>query len=678
MKELFEPNSIALIGASREEKKVGYQVLKNLLSYPKKVFPINPYAKEILGRGVYSSIKEIKEKIDLVIFTTPAKLIPSLMKGVGEKRVKYALIISGGFKEGGEEGTKLSQEVLKTARRFNLRIIGPNCLGIINPAQNLNATFAKATPQRGNLSFVSQSGALISSFLDYDQKYHFGFSKIVSLGNCLDLGVTDFLAYLGEDKETKAILIYLEGIWEYKGKEFFETAKKVVKKKPIIVLKAGISEEGKQSITFHTGSLAGANIAYQTAFEQAGIIEVKSIEELLDFARVIASPPLPHKDKITVITNAGGPGVLAADACSQEKLRLARIPSNIKEVLPAVRVHNPLDMVGDAKSERYGKAIEVVLKDKGSGTLLVILTPQAVTEVEKTAQEIIDLKKKYPEKTILTSFIGGKEVEKGITLLEGSGITNFADPARAIKVISQLSWYHQKRSEKERFPSFKVDLEKAREIIKDQKILGLSQVKELLALYHIPYVKSKMISCEKELRKVAQEFYFPLVLKIAEPSVLHRTELEGVICNLRNEEALLSAYQKLRRKKIGRLEVQAMKFGEELIIGSTYDLQFGPLLLFGLGGIHTEIFKDTSFSLPPLSRERAEAMIKKIKAYPLLAGYRGKEGVNLSKVVEVILRISQMVQELPIKNIDLNPLITNKKEAVVVDCKIEVNPPTVL
>jgi acetyltransferase len=678
MDKLFNPDSIAVIGASGKKEKVGHQILKNLLKYNKTVYPINPLADKILGKKTYSSIKDVENKIDLSIIVVPAGIVPQVLKECGEKQIKYAVIISSGFKEISGKGKKLEKEILEIAKKYKIRLIGPNCFGLINTQNNLNTTFSKDIPLNGSISFITQSGALAVAMIGCDQTKDLSFSKIISLGNKTDLDEIDFLEVLEKDPSTKTILIYLEGLNKNKGLSFFRISKKITKSKPIVILKAGTSEEGKKSIASHTGSLAGSNIAYQTAFEQAGIIQANSIKELLNFGKVFSTQPLPKNNKIAIVTNAGGPGVLAVDACSKEKLRLVKPCSKLKQVIPPqVALSNQLDIGGDAQHKRYEKVLKLVLKDKQVGSVLVILTPQAVTEIDKTAQLIVKLKNKNKGLVILTSFIGSKSVNSGIKILEKAGVPNFIEPGEAVHAVAALNKYKRYKQQKETYPKFKINIKKAREIIKNKKSLTQQEIKKLLALYHIPYIKSVSIKNKKELLKL-NGLSYPIVLKISHPSILHKTEVGGVVTNIENREELISAFSKTKKvlKKQGiacpNFEIQEMEAGQELIVGSVNDEQFGNLVMFGFGGIYTEVLKDVSFSLAPLSLERTNQMIKKIKTYPVLKGTRNQKPVNLKKVKDILLRVSQMVSDLPIANLDLNPVIANNREVKVVDCKIKI------
>lgn len=661
---LFNPDSIAVIGASRDKNKVGYQVLKNLIKF-KKVYPVNLKAKNILRKKVYPFIKNIKEKIELAVITVPANIVPTVLEECGQKNVKYAIIISAGFKEIGNKN--LESKIIKIAKRYNIKLLGPNCFGIINTKNNLNTTFSDQKLNPGNVSFITQSGALCAAIIDYAQVENIGFSKIISLGNKADIDEVWALKELAKDKDTSIILIYTEGIDN--GSEFFNTIKKI--KKPIIILKAGKTEKSKKGVEFHTGSMAGSNEAYEAAFKQAGVIEANTLGEFLDFGKVFSQLPLPKNDNLVILSNAGGPAVLAADACFNKKINLMEIPNQkeLKKILPKqANLNNPLDLIGDARHDLYEKSLDILLKNNQVGSILVILTPQAMTDVNQTAEVIVKLKNKY-KKPILTCFIGGKKTSSGIKILEKANIPNFFNISDAINCFSELNKFIEKK--KDDYYKLKVDVKEAKKIIKGKTLLEFKDMKKLLDLYKIPYAKSKPITNKKEL--LSHSISYPVILRIDKPEVLHKTEVGGIILDIQNERELLTAFEKIRKNKVNckKFIIQKMRRGKELIIGVKKDKQFGHLVMFGLGGIYTEVIKDVSFSLIPVSKQRVDEMIKEIKFYPALKGVRGETSVNLNTLKEIILKTSKMVQDLKIENVDINPLIIENNIMEIVDCKIK-------
>lgn len=655
---LLNPSSVAVIGASNDKTKVGYQILKNLKNF-KKVYPINIKKNKIQGQKAYKSIKDIKNKVELAVIIVPAEFVPQVLQECGEKKVKYAVIISAGFKESGKKD--LEKLTKKVAQKYKIRIIGPNCFGIINTKNNLNTTFSNQTIKKGNIALITQSGALCAAILDYAKIRNIGFSKFISLGNKSDIDEVEILKTLAKDKETNTILIYTEGI--NNGKEFYNLTKKI--KKPIIIIKAGKTKEAKEAISTHTGSIAGSDIAYKTAFEQANIIEATTIEELLDFGKTFSQVPLPKDNEISIVSNAGGLAVLAADASSKYSINLKDLSKikPLKKVIPKhTTLHNPLDLIGDAKANLYKKSLNILLK-KSKGAL-VILTPQAMTEIEQTAKEIVKLKK-Y-KKPILTSFVGGERIESGIEILEENEIPNFFNPSNAIKTYSKLIQYQKKQ--KHTYSKTKYNKTQARKLIKNKTYLTFQERKKLLEIYKIPYTKAKIIKKRSHLN---HNLKYPLVLKIEDSKILHKTEKKGIIINIQNKKELLEAYNKLKNKT-EELLLQEMVEGKELILGMKTDKQFDKLIMFGLGGIYTEVLKDVSFSLTPISKQRAQTMIENLKSYPILKGKRTKEPLNLKKIKETILKLSQMAGDLDIKELDINPLIANKKEVKVVDFKLKL------
>jgi len=668
---LFKSDSIAVIGASRKKHKVGYQILKNLIKF-KKVYPVNPKAKKILGKRVYPSIKDIKEKIESAVISVPADIVPIVLEECGQKNIKYVIIISAGFKEVGRK--KLEDKIIKIAEKYKIRVVGPNCFGIINTKNHLNTTFSSEKLNKGSISFITQSGALCASILDYAQVENIGFSKIISIGNKSDIDEVWGLKELAKDSQTSTILIYTEGIDN--GLEFFNVAMKV--NKPIIILKAGKTEISKKDIKFHTGSMAGSNEAYEAAFKEAGIIEANTVKEFLDFGKVFSQLPSPKNDGLVILSNAGGPAVLAADACFGKKINLIDIPNKkeLKKILPKqANLNNPMDLIGDARHELYEKSLDIILKNKKVGSVLVILTPQAMTEIDKTAEVIVKLKKKY-NKPILTCFIGGKRVCSGIKILKRADIPNFFNISDAIKCFSILNKFIENKNKKNTYYKFKINVKKAKKLIKGKNLLGFKDMKRLLDLYKIPYAKSKLITNKKEL--LIHSINYPIILKIDKPEILHKTDVGGIILDIKNKKELLNAFEKIKKSlKKNKIDckdfvIQKMRRGKELIIGVKKDKQFGSLIMFGLGGLYTEVLKDVSFSLIPVSKERADEMIKEVKFYPALKGIRGEGPANINKIKEIILKTSKMVHDLNIKNIDINPLIIDGKNIEVVDCNVKI------
>jgi acetyltransferase len=698
MKYLFKPRSVAVIGASREPGKVGHAILKNIVEggYKGKVYPINPNADKILGLNVYKTVSDVPEDIDLAIVVVPAQAVLDVMEECGKKGVKYAVVISAGFKEVGGEGIEREKKLIEIAKKYGIRVVGPNCLGIMDLHTPLNATFALMPRTRGGIAFVSQSGALLSAILDWAPKVGIGFSKIVSLGNKADLNEVDFLAHLGEDPETKVILLYLESIVD--GRRFVEIGSTVTRKKPVILLKGGVTEAGAKAALSHTGAMAGGVTALKAALRKAGIIQVTTLSELFDMAIAFNSQPIPMGNRIGVVTNAGGGGVIASDLLVSKGLRLAELSKHTIDYLrsalpPVASIYNPVDVIGDAKADRYRTAIEALLRDQNVDGLLVILTPQAVTEPEETAKVIIQLSREYSSKPLLAIFIGGEKVEKATKMLIENNIPVYEMPERAVVAMLGLASYREFREYvtkvAEHMEIFDVDKERVLEIIEEarkqgRKVLLEHEAKEVVKSYGISVAPTKLAINEDEAIEIARRFGYPVVLKIASPDITHKSDVGGVIMNLKSDEEVAEAFRTIisnvRRyaptASVYGIVVQKMvPKGREVIVGATKDTTFGHIIMFGLGGIYTELFKDVSFRLTPLTLYEAREMVAETKAYMLLRGFRGEPPADINSIINVLLRVSKLVTDIPqIAEMDINPLFVYEEGvgAAAVDVKIVV------
>jgi len=694
MKELFKPKSIAVVGASREPGKVGHAVIRNIIDngYRGEVYPINPRTDKILGLTTYKSVLEVPGDIDLAVVVVPAQAVLDVIEECGKKGVKYAVVISAGFKEIGGEGIERENKLVEIARKYGVRVVGPNCLGIMDLHTPLNASFASMPETKGGIAFLSQSGALLSAILDWAPRVGVRFSKIVSLGNKADLNEVDFLAYLGEDPETKVILLYLESI--VNGKGFIEVSSTVTRKKPLILLKGGITEAGAKAALSHTGAMAGGVTALKAALKKAGVIQASTVSELFDMAIAFNSQPIPTGNRVGIVTNAGGGGVLTSDLLVSKGLKLAE-PSRqtieyLRSVLPPVAsVYNPVDVIGDAKADRYGVAIEALLKDPNIDGLLVILTPQVVTEPEETAKVIVGLSRKYPSKPVLAIFMGGEKVEKATKILVENNIPVYDMPERAVIAMYGLSSYGELREVLtkvlEYVEVFDVDKEKALEIIEEvrrenRRMLLEYEAKEVIRSYGIPVVPTKLAVSEDRAVEIARRLGYPVVAKISSPDIIHKSDIGGVITNLRSDEEVAEAFRTVisnaRRyastASIYGVTIQKMvPKGREVIIGATKDPVFGHLIMFGLGGIYTELFKDVSFRLAPLSLHEAREMVTETRAYTLLRGFRGEPPADINSIINILLRVSKLVTDIPqIVEIDINPLFVYEVGAIAVDARI--------
>jgi acetyltransferase len=694
--DLFRPRNIAVIGASREPGKVGYAVLKNIIDsgFQGKIYPVNPKAEEILGIKAYKSILDISDDIDLAVIVVPASIALDVAEECGKKGVKHLVVISAGFKEIGGEGVEREHKLVSIARKYNMRVVGPNCLGIIDTYTPMNASFSAVMPRRGGIAFISQSGALLTAILDWSIKKGIGFSRIVSLGNKADLNEADFIQAVEEDINTKVILLYLESIDD--GRRLVEVASRVSRKKPIVLLKGGVTEAGARAAMSHTGAMVSSIAALEAGLRKAGILIARSLSELFDYATAFSYQPIPINNRVAIVTNAGGPGVITSDMIVSKGLRLASFTTDTVGTLksrlpPAAAIYNPVDVLGDAKADRYGVAIEAVLSDDNVDGLLVILTPQAMTEPIETAKTMLRLSKKYPNKPMIGVFIGGEMVEEATKILIENGIPVYDLPERGVAAIYGLCKYRENLEYLERILEkalfFDIDRATALSIINNarnekRRTLLESEAKDLVKSYGIPVAPTRLAKSEEEAVDIANKLGYPVVLKIASPDIVHKTDIGGVIMNIKTEEEVREAYKAIinrayryaPRALIYGVVVQKMvPKGREVIIGVTKDPVFGHILMFGLGGIYTNIFRDVSFKLAPLSVYEAREMVSETKAYTLLKGYRGEPPADISSVINILLRVSQLVTEVPdVVEMDINPLFVYDEGmgSLAIDVKI--------
>lgn len=676
----FNPGSVAIVGASREEGKTGHSIISNIIKYgfPGKIYPVNPKASEIMGLTSYPNLISIEGDIDLAVIVIPPKFILDTIDECAKKGVKSAIIISAGFKETGGEGRRLETELVNKARGYGIRLLGPNCLGLIDTGSMLNASFAAGMPPKGRIAFFSQSGALCTAILDWAVGNNVGFSKFISLGNKADLSELELIQYLADDPETSVILGYLEGV--EKGREFMDEARKAARKKPLIVVKAGGTAAGARAASSHTGTLAGADRAFQAAFEQSGIIRAMSIEDLFDYALSFAGQPLPSGPRLAIITNAGGPGIIAADACERFRVELAELSGDtinkLRESLPPVAgFFNPVDVIGDARADRYEAAVNTVLSDPNVNGALVILTPQAMTEVEKTADIVASASR--TGKPLIASFMGEASIRGASDILRKGGVPNYPYPERGVKSFASMVRYAQWLKETEPvIGAFDVNRDQVREIISSARgegrlELGEKEAREVIKAYGFRIPKGMLARTSDEASIVAKGIGFPVVMKIASPDILHKTEVGGVRVGLSSEEEVERAFLEITsnasrlmpKALIWGVSVQEMvKKGKEVIIGMSKDHNFGPMLMFGLGGIYVEVLKDVSFRIAPVGKTDVETMITEIRSFPLLKGVRGEAPADIDALVEGIQRLSQLVTDFPeIIEMDINPLVVLPK-----------------
>ncbi len=687
LEKLFNPQSIAIVGASEEAGKVGTVIAKNILElgYAGKIFPVNPKHDQIFGVKCYHTLADAEGEVDLAIIAIPAKFVAQeIRENAG--RLKNFVIVSAGFSEIGEEGKAREAELLQLAKENNLNILGPNCLGFIIPKLKLNASFASGLPEAGNVAFVTQSGALAVALTDLAKAEKIYFSTIVSIGNKLNISETEMLEYLEKDEDTAVIGMYLEGIEN--GVEFLKIASRVSKVKPIVILKAGKTERAQKAISSHTGALAGSDEIINAAFEKAGILRAQDLEEFFNLIGFISHNKALVCNKVAVVTNAGGLGVLTTDAFFQKEIVLAELGAKTKTALRRIlpeesSVENPIDLLGDAKEDRYKKVLQIIDKDPEIGAVVCLLTPQDQTPVEKIARVITKFNLKS-QKTIVASFVGGKKVEKGIKKLRTENIFNFAFPESAVSVLN--AFYRWRCKEKNPVENVEkvIDQErkaKAQAIIatvkkENRRALYFSESRELMELYGINTIKSFEINSLGVVRlEPGAGFEFPVVLKVDSDDVLHKTDRGGVVLNIKNQEELEEAAQKMRVNFSGaKLIVQPMLARDmEIILGIKKDANFGPVVVYGLGGIYTEVFKLAEMLILPFSKEAVENSLREGKVGFLFQETRGQKVYDLSELARIICALGDFSWELEdVREFDINPLLVynNGSAAVAVDIKI--------
>jgi acetyltransferase len=676
LQQFFSPRSVAIVGASREKGKVGYEILVSLRrgKFPGKIFPINSKATEVEGLKCYPDLKSIGEVPDLAVVVVPAKFVIEIMEQCAQLGIKAVVIITAGFKEVGEAGRRLEEQVVAIARRSGIRVIGPNCLGVMVPSSKLNASFGGDLPVPGAISFMSQSGALMSAILDMANANGIGFSKLVSFGNKCDVNDLDTLLAFGADPETRVITGYLESISQ--GEQFIQAAEKISREKPILLMKSGGTSAGAKAASSHTGSLAGGEAAYVCVFERTGMIRCPSIKCQFDYAQAFAYQPLPAGKRVAVVTNAGGPGIMAADAIEREGLSFAKLTSATESALAAqlpaaANIHNPIDVLGDALANRYEFAIATALADPGVDVVLVLLTPQAMTECTATAEALARVSKKNPSKPILACFMGALKIHDALQVLRVNRIPQYDSPESAARTIRVMCDYAAWKVRPARtFKQFPVDKATVQRIIDHalqagEREIGEAEAKEVLQAYGLQVPRGVLAKTAAEAVKAASDIGFPVVMKIVSPEIIHKSDVGGVKVGLADAGQVQEAYEGMMRRvaqnkpdaHILGVSIQQMCMsGQELILGMNRDPQFGPMIMFGLGGIMVEVLKDVTFALAPITADDAKTMIEKTRAYKLLQGVRGQPGVDLPVLIDTLLRISQLVTDFPqIKEMDINP-----------------------
>ncbi len=700
LKTFFKPRSVALIGATEKAGSVGRTILSNLIASPfgGTVYPVNPNRPSVLGIQSHPSIESIPEQVDLAVIVTPPKSIPGIIEQCGEAGVPTAVVISAGFKEVGEEGARLELELVAKAREYGMRVIGPNCLGVMSPISGLNATFAAGMANKGRVSFIGQSGALITAILDWSLREGAGFSSIVSLGSMADVGWGDLIDYLGDDPDTDAIVLYMETVGD--ARAFLSAVREVALQKPIIVMKPGRTEEASRAAASHTGSMTGSDEVLDTAFRRTGVLRADRISDLFYFAEILGKQPLPKGPRLTVLTNAGGPGVLATDALIRSGGRLAPISeetiAKLDEVLPATWSRaNPIDIIGDAPPERYAAALDIMAKDPDSDGLLVILTPQAMTDPTKTAREIVPYTTNA-DKPIMASWMGGSDIEAGERILNEAGLATFPYPDSAAHMFTELVAYSENLKSLYETPGLtpewvrRPQRKRARQLIEQARADGRTTLsepesKELLDAYGIPVAETRVAGTVEEAVAAANDIGYPVVVKLVSHTITHKSDVGGVRLDLADEAAVRDAFSRIQASVTEQyaasdfegVSVQPMidRSGYELILGSSIDPQFGPVLLFGLGGTLVEVFKDSALGLPPLTATLARRMMERTKIYTALKGVRGQASVDMAALEQLLVRFSELVVEQPaIAELDINPLLASPERLMALDARVILHP----
>ncbi len=696
---IFKPRTVAVIGASEREGSVGRTLLRNLIGNPfgGTVFPVNPRRSGVLGIKAYPSIGDVPEPVDLAVIVTPAPTVPAIVRDCVAAGVKGAIIISAGFKEIGEAGQRLEQEILAEARTGRMRIIGPNCLGVMSPPTGLNATFAGTMARPGNVAFISQSGALLTAVLDLSLQENVGFSAFVSIGSMLDVGWGDLISYLGNDPKTQSILVYMESIGD--ARAFLSAAREVALQKPIIVIKAGRTEQAAKAAASHTGTLTGSDDVLSAAFRRSGVLRVDSIADVFYMAETLAKQPRAAGRRLTILTNAGGPGVLATDTLIGGGGKLTTLSDatveSFNEILPAAwSRNNPVDILGDADAERYARSLEIAARDENSDGLLVILTPQDMTDPTATAEQLAPYARQI-NKPVLASWMGGSSVARGERMLNDANIPTFAYPDTAARIFNYMWRYSYNLRGLYETPTLAheqdVDHERVEVILgaarrSGRTLLTEAESKQVLAAYGIPTTETRVALSVDEAVAHAEAIGYPVVLKLHSFTVTHKTDVDGVQLNLGGADAVRAAYAAIRagveraghRDAFDGVTVQPMERldGLELILGSSPDPQFGPVLLFGSGGSLVEVYKDRALALPPLTTTLARRLMEQTRIYEALHGVRGRAPVDLEALEQLMVRFSQLVVEQPfIKEIDINPLLVSSERLLALDARVVLYDP---
>jgi len=700
LEPLFLPRSVAVIGATDKAGTVGRSVVANLLQskFPLKVYPVNPSHPEVAGIKTQNRIGDVPGPVDLALVLTPAQIVPQIIGECVDAGVKSAVVISAGFREQGAAGAQLEEEIRRHLQSGSLRLVGPNCMGFINPTIGLNATFAKTMPKKGSVAFLSQSGALQTAILDWSEREHVGFSAIVSTGSMLDVGWGDLIYYFGDDPHTKSILIYMESVGQ--ARSFLAAAREIALSKPIIVIKAGRSEAASRAAASHTGALTGSDDVLDAAFRRCGVLRVQNIADLFYMAEVLSRQPRPRGPRLSIVTNAGGPGVLATDALMATGGELSMLSAaTIEELSSFLSPHwshnNPVDTLADADAERYVRAVDIVSKDSAGDGLLAIIAPQGMADPTAVAVQMSKLAHSTG-KPLLASWMGGDGVAEGTEILNTAGIPTFSYPDTAARAFTYMWRYTYNLRGLYETPAMIEGPEPAIEARKKvaefiqqlrasgRTLLNEFEAKRVLAAYGIPVVETRAAESEEQAVSMAAAIGYPVALKLLSNTIAHKTDVDGVRLSLQSEEQVRGAFRSIRAsvtEKAGAehflgVTVQPMvrRDGYELILGSTIDAQFGPVVLFGSGGVMVEVYRDRALALPPLNTTLAQRMMEQTKIFAALNGVRGRKAVDLPALEQVLVRFSQLVLEQPwIKEIDVNPLLATPDHLLALDARVVVH-----
>ena len=696
LEALLEPSAVAVIGASRTPGKVGHEILANLIEggFEGDIVPINPTSSEILGLTCYPDLKASEKRIDLSVIAIPTKFVRQAVIDSIEAGAKAVTIITAGFKEVGEEGAKLESDLATYCRNRGVHLLGPNCLGLINAHHKMNASFAKHMPTPGGITVISQSGALCTAILDWASERHLGLSKLISMGNKADLSETEFLTAFAKDDQTKVIVGYLESI--VAGDAFIKAAEMAASSKPVVIFKSGVTAAGGKAASSHTGSLAGADAGYAAAFKRSGIIRADTFEAMFDFATAFAMQPLPKGKRVAIITNAGGPGIMAADAVELSGLEVTALATSTatalaKKLPAAASVGNPIDVLGDADPERYADALNAAQDDDSVDAIIVILTPQAMTNPLETARAIQTNTRN--EKPILVSFMGGADVTPGRDELVAANLPDYPAPERAVAALKAMvdyaEWLRRPPRIITRFPVNRRRVERIirRHVRTNELQVGEAAAKDVLRAYDFNVPAGTIALTADQAVEAAEKIGYPLAMKIASPDIIHKSDMGGVKLNLATADAVRDAFdlmlmriqQRAPEAKLNGVYIEKMcGRGREVILGMTRDPQFGPMLMFGLGGIFVEVMKDVTFHIAPITNNEALQMLQTTRSFELLTGVRGQASVDIDAIATALQRISQLAQDFPeISEMDINPFIVGHvgKDSVAADARITLSLP---